>query len=474
MGKIITGEEADLFKHLDESLALIGKISKKQLVTISKHGHRIDKALATLLKDERGFRLVFNDSTPYRFELGDIPNIQITTSAADVTADNLFINSISGEMASGRIISFKTNTFIAAQSKYFRLIIPLKETPDFFEHIQNTWYKTKRRSSASCIVVRYEDFDFDLFIYDDRKSGTQYLVLDANKQLTLASFNDYCFSTIVAFAYITGYMPQDEGFFLSFDDNNHKAPSGIFYSELRPSIKTHYTPATANAFGILKHTTLSEKEKDTIHRTLRKLKREEFSALCRRAYGSLEFSSILLLIVESTASSLLVMPACLSIALEGVTAMIAGENEDKMNPIPDKSAAKKLVKDIKAVLESYSGPISPDGRTILTKKIDGLNQATNTDKLTKPFAILKIKLNADDKKAISHRNDFLHGRITLTGDQSVDSLNMEIYSIALRLYTLVSMLILKSVGYDSKVINYPKLNESMFIKKNEEPFFRAL
>ena len=71
-----------------------------------------------------------------------------------------------------------------------------------------------------------------------------------------------------------------------------------------------------------------------------------------------------------------------------------------------------------------------------------------------------------DIAAIEHRNDFLHGRITelpnANGEPkkvSREVSSMEIYYISLRLYMLVSMLILKYIGYDGRIVNQPKIQQ---------------
>ena len=80
-----------------------------------------------------------------------------------------------------------------------------------------------------------------------------------------------------------------------------------------------------------------------------------------------------------------------------------------------------------------------------------------------------------DLKILEARNDFLHGRvpdITDAGkDRSLDRRRKDLYYTSIRFYTLLNMLILKWVGYDNRVINYPKLNEAFTeIKLKEEPY----
>ena len=116
--------------------------------------------------------------------------------------------------------------------------------------------------------------------------------------------------------------------------------------------------------------------------------------------------------------------------------------------------------------------IDSEGEGILKSRIGDMNKLTNTKKLKKPFELFKFVLTKEDMLAIKHRNDFLHGRITL-GIHSEDN-GFEIYYIALRLYTLLSVLILKSIDYDNYIVNYPKIHEDVCKKKIDESHFRKI
>ena len=104
-----------------------------------------------------------------------------------------------------------------------------------------------------------------------------------------------------------------------------------------------------------------------------------------------------------------------------------------------------------------------------------MNAPTNKSKLRAPFDHLKIPLLPEDLVILDTRNDFLHGRapdLTNEGEnRTTERLNSDLYYSALRLSTLLSMLILKWVGYDNYVLNYPKINEaSTGISIDEEPY----
>lgn len=282
-------------------------------------------------------------------------------------------------------------------------------------------------------------------------------------------FADYSYSLLVSFGYVTGLFPQNEGYFFSYDTIEMNKPKQFLYSEFRDSIYSFYHPIYSNAHGYIRDNKTAEKEQ----KDLRVMTTNEFSLLCQKVHANSEFLAILLLILESSTSSLLVMPSGFSIALEGLTELFVRENEDKIAPIKNKTHAENLRDELLELLNSHIENIGEDAVHIISKKILNVNQPTNRDKLIKPFELLGFILTEDDKKAINHRNDFLHGKITLS--ESDDSIGeKKTYHVALRLYTLLSVLILKPIGYDNKIVNYPKIHEIASLDTVKETYYRKI
>jgi len=110
-----------------------------------------------------------------------------------------------------------------------------------------------------------------------------------------------------------------------------------------------------------------------------------------------------------------------------------------------------------------------DSFDFFSKKIEQINQPANKDTLLKPFEYLKIPINELDKQTIDHRNDLMHGRDLKSIFEGKNNDRYR-FSASLRLYTLLSALILKYVGFDNRVINHPKRSDSLNIATKEEPF----
>nr|HPH18556.1 hypothetical protein [Haliscomenobacter sp.] len=324
------------------------------------------------------------------------------------------------------------------------------------------------------VHVKVNNIGIDVFLHK-KKGHEAYLYFDSTKRVNLKEFNDACFSISIALGLITGAMYLDEGIYFQFSNKGMKEPIGFKYSKFRPTMKPFYTPIHTNpyAFGIAQNEAINWRER------LQELEENGFSKLCEKIHNSGKLSSIILLSLESISGSLLLAPSGLSVVLEGLTEIFSSENEDKLNPIKSKTLAGKIKRDLLEVLEKHTEELSNEDKSaknILKNKISNINSPTNKDKLLKPFEILDIPINDEDKNVINFRNDFLHGRITATeenDDENLEKENIRLYYITLRLYTLISALILKSIGYSGYILNLPKIH--LKERKNlDEEYFRKI
>ena len=81
-----------------------------------------------------------------------------------------------------------------------------------------------------------------------------------------------------------------------------------------------------------------------------------------------------------------------------------------------------------------------------------------------------------DIKIIEHRNDLLHGNISLENDdkQTDENINLYMAYVSAKLFTLISKLILKSIGYDGYVYNNAKYIEKHLNISTEEEYFERI
>lgn len=454
-------------KEIKETISVLKALHKDNPVNVDTPKNKKGKISGMFKRNEnREFLLEFEDSS-YSFNLEDIENISIDIAGYNLIIDRLLVTSISLPRITGKFLNFYTKGFDKKTKYYFRLLIPIKKTKNVFFLIEDFVYETEMHTSRGCLKVGYKNVPIE--IYTEKNDEDNYLILETSKRLSLKQFSDYCYSTLVSFGYVTGTLFQDEGYYFSYDSPHLKHPIHINYRAFRKSIYTDYTPVYENAHGYIRDSQLA----NNVSPTLRPISSFEFSKLCQWTYDSIDFLAILLLIIESCSSSLLVMPSGLSVALEGLTELLIKNKGEQLLPIKDKKIAKKVRNEISKIIKIYSSEIDSEGQKVLKSRVENINQLTNRNKLIKPFELLGFTLSKEDIKAIEHRNDFLHGKTSLTMENNGDG-NKEVYYVSLRIYTLLAVLILKSIGFDNKIVNYPKINEDAYDKKLDEPHFRQI
>ena len=147
------------------------------------------------------------------------------------------------------------------------------------------------------------------------------------------------------------------------------------------------------------------------------------------------------------------------------------KNQDSLAPIKNKSLSRKIRKELLKTLDNFK--IDAEGKEIIMRKINQINQTTNRDKLLIPFKILKIPITPADEKAIEKRNEFLHGRSPMIKETENETQNVRYY-LFLKLYVLISSIILKYIGYDNLVLNFPKIYEKDTGIELDEEFYKQI
>lgn len=341
------------------------------------------------------------------------------------------------------------------------LILPLEEEIFFPFYLEDTRsYKTKERCIMGLISCTIDSFDFDFMIFSKEKK--YYLIVDSTYKMDFAVFQNYAYSILMGFGYITGSFVQNIGFYFSYD--KHRKLQRIQVQGKRKSVYTFLSPIYKNPYGVFQNQDYHEE----YHSIIRGLTSAELSKLCQLINDSEEFKVIILLILESCVATQIIQPAGFAVALESFSAFIKKEMEKERGKTSPKLSSK-ILGELKMVLINNKEELG-DSFDLFSKKIEQINQPTNKDTLLKPFEYLKIPINELDKQTIAHRNDLLHGRYDLKSIFEGKSNDKYRFSASLRLYTLLSALILKYVGFDNRVINHPKRSDSLNIAFEEEPF----
>jgi hypothetical protein len=461
-------------KYHKASLEFIQQFNKSKKGILSSKKGILDSSNAKFKSFKKNYKIEFEYN---RFAkkskhliLGKYyKGIQIKFGETPYILENVYLGSHSPPIFTGTIDRIRSIGFSEKSKYYFQLIIPLEKELKFLFNIEHTYFKTDLGyGSTSSVTANIKGEQIQACcIHQDKKK--YFLAIDSTYKQTFDEFAEKANTLKIALGYFSGYYAGNRGYFFAHTKMDMKHPKHFRCLAYRDSIKSGYQPVYSNAYGYLPRSPLAKKYQPL----LRPVTIKEFSVLCEKIYSSLDFASMIMLILESSVASLLFMPGGYAIAIETISDLIIDKKKLKLAPIHTKPAARKIRKELIEVLEKNSATIS--SIATLKKRVDNINQPTNKARLKAPFELLGIDLVEEDLKILETRNDFLHGKtpdLTKSGpDGSTNRINKDLFYCSMRFYILLNLLILKLIGYDNKIVNYPKIHEGYTeIKLDEEPY----
>ena len=299
-----------------------------------------------------------------------------------------------------------------------------------------------------------------------------YIVIENLDAVEYSRFKEDAFAIQKGIGFLIGYMPGGEDYIFAGDNFEYRRLS-------RPALKSIYYPVTSNpySFSIMRNeNSVAEKYETKLH----SVPSSVVSNLVSQIRDNEELSVAIIFLMEAMSlKSAVSMPGVFSVVLESLANIIVSPEKINAKLIHDKTVAKELIYELKAVLSKFSNKIDEDATIKIERRINALNQPlnpqriTNAHKLREPFDQLGIKLSEQDEEAINYRNYLLHGNILMNDENPRSSKEIDDHMIyvSARLYTLISKLILKNSGYEGYVINH-----SRFLNREEskEEFFEEI
>lgn len=465
--------------ELSDSFELLNKIRQIENGSIfSKEfssGYQIQ-----LHPNDKGIKFtLLHDSPIFEHDKWDFRDLEISQNDLKIKIPYLSFTKKTGGHASGKIPAFEYGDFDKVETRYHRLALPLSEKINFIFSVENVLIDYNYKSGIHTIEateIIIKDKLFHLFVAKKKiteLSDSDYLVLESKTPMSYSEFSEYCFSILISFGFVSGDFINNDGYFFQYETSSMTDVVGIAYRQMRGSIKCQYVPIYSNPFGYIHDTKKAALYKDKV----RTLSLKEFSKLCQYCHSNDDMKSILLLLIEVHTQTLVSGPGILSIALETITNVVYGENASSLAPVKDKIVSKKLRKEFLKVLDTFKNEIKTEGIEIIKSRIKQINQRTNRDKLLIPFRILNIPITSTDIEAIEQRNAFLHGRTPMVQDiepKSINEADKFRYYLYLKLYVLISSIIMKYIGYDNLVVNYPKIYENSTGVELDEEYYRQI
>lgn len=467
----------EIYKHIIQELQLIENLSKTRKVKISL-GKKTKQQTGYLKKlKPKGFILEVSSFDYLRLDAGD--NIKLLVSAKNIQlkVEDAFVSNIGASFTQTsrnhtikiKIHEFENKSSLAKTQYYFRKIIPIKTSFDFYNTITDQSYEHDGQIITRGLVhCEIASKPFHVFVVENDKK--KYLVMDCMDKLTFEEFSELTWSILVTIGYLTGHLLQDEDYTFYYKNRHHKRHVNFGYSQRRDSIKSFYTPINANPYAWVKDKKIASK----YYGNIKEISSFQLSALCNIVHQEDDIKAIVLLINESISRSLLMMPAGLSVALEGLSEFFWSKNMETIKPIKPPKLASAFIDELTEILEKYKSIEGFTGYDIMQAKISNINSPTNREKLKSPFTVLKISLTPVDEEVIEYRNDFLHGNINLNVRKGKKKYAMDSFEISMRILTLLNMILMKMAGYQGYVINHAKTQENGLKKVISEDYYREI
>jgi hypothetical protein len=323
-----------------------------------------------------------------------------------------------------------------------------------------------------CIRLKVEGKTYDITQFKTQDVG--YYVFECLVEETFENYHKACFSIKQAIGFINKLMVGDEEFI--FDDSNN-----LYYSNfIRQNIKGFYYPIVTNPYSL---PDIEPKIADDFKDRLTRISSENLTNLVDKIHTKSSLSLAILTILEvMSVRSLLLMPSAFAVIIELLSKMISNDEVGMEKPISDKELAGKIIGELHGVIDENCSSLNEQSILKLKRRLNEINKPINyqhlknVDKLTRPFEILGIKLTLHDINIIEHRNDLLHGNISLENEnqQTDEHINLYMAYVSAKLFTLISKLILKSIGYDGYVYNNAKHIENHINISTEEEYFEKI
>lgn len=457
-------------KELDPAILIIKNLNRQRQIKVKKIDSVTVDFNATLEKKGSEFRFSSDKViSKLRFtKMKDFRKIIATWNGSDFVLGRIFSNNLLFGSFEGECNELSSIQFSGKRKLFQRLIIPLKAKISFYFFIEHRYFETKTSNSIECVRANFKNCFLETFLFTDHEKNN-FLVVDSSAKISHDEFSDKAFSVLVALGYLTGKLVQGEGVYFSYTNKKMENPMAFNFSSFRPSINSIFHPVNANPFAFK----VNAKRGDYLLKNMRTITEEEFSILCQQVNDKVDLRSGLLMMMEALKGSIFTMATGMAVILEVLTNLFAKEHPEYLTIIKQPKISSVVLKELRTVINSHKDEIG-DLTDKLINKINQINQIPNKVKLTKPFEILGFKLNKNDENVIERRNDLLHGRLSLEYGAENDMADRELYLIATKLYTLINVLILKQVGFDNYIVNWPVHNKHVHKKKLSEEVFRKI
>jgi hypothetical protein len=287
-------------------------------ITIPSIG--VKEANASLMKKSgKGFKIECELQT--KAEIGEPYDAIVSFKSGKYYLKQLMFNEesliVNGEPKGARYMYAGTIHAIFSRKQkqnavFHRTILPIPRSAELFRFFDTTGFRNEtHRFNHSLVEVVIQKRNYHLHELDEE--GNSFIIIDGLKKEGFKEFFHNSYLILVAYGFVTSRFYQNEAFFLTSTSETFAKIDSIFYYELMDSLISVYELVYANAYSFLgKNTELAKK----IQPTLKTLSSQVLNKLLERLAGNRDFLLSILTILEGNTTSLVLRPACYSVALE--------------------------------------------------------------------------------------------------------------------------------------------------------------
>jgi len=476
-------------KFLKPSIEAIESFKEERSCKTSIKTYPIDGSISTIKYNEETSEFIGKfilEEIPLKKNLfnnmhtsyGVHEEVVLKKNNSDIVVPENSVTSMSADLSSPHTVTAHfVHVFQRDESSpdriYNRLIIEYSQDADeLFKPFSDRQHVEIGSSTyiARLIKFQYNKLEFEMFTSAIKDSENKRIVIDCLSEVEWEEFDKICSAILLTIGFLSGIHIQGEHYYLKSNSTDFNQSLEVRYIKKDPSTISPLMVVDPSQFV----TFCKQRERKELLDTYPAgINNKVLTNFIEIALTQPTIARTMKLLIEgNSVKNHILRSGIYSIALETVTQHIYQENQDRINPIPDKKLSALIVEELKNIMNQYSKNIPEEGREILTKKIENINSPTNSFKLKKPFELLRIKLSEKDIKTLNERNSYLHG--SSPSERKGELNHHEDLVTTFHLLTLIHCLILRYANYRGHVMNLHTwyLGRSERIDEIDDSIFR--
>ncbi|MES2862997.1 MAG: hypothetical protein V4666_02675 [Bacteroidota bacterium] len=376
------------------------------------------------------------------------------------------------EILKGEISSIYTASFPLKHNSFFRLIFKINEKYGLTNFLGSAYWCGKINYSLGLVILEIDNNTFH--VYRHRENEKTYLVIEVLNEISFDNFKISCDSIQKSIAFLNGNYHQDGHFFFSYSSANFEEIGSLYYKNFSNSVISDFELINPQQYR-----SYMEKPGENLKLTPLLFPENTLSNLVNFVKSKPQLErTIELIIYGNEIRSPLIRCSTYSVALETIVSLVHSENKSVFKPLKKSKKIGKILLELQTVIDNSKSELSEQEFNFLSKKITYLNMPFNKDKYLLAFDFYNIQLPEYLKKLLNTRNLFFHGK-TPYEEGELNTRIQELHLEADRIHMLVSILVLKYVGYKGHIKNQAgyrvamkNIYEDLNIENDESAFYR--